>query len=71
MCGLKEQSIQKRLLSETTLPLDKALEIGVAIDAIELQGKDKEANVECIQKDRQTSQCSSNRSKRGQSFTCF
>ena len=57
VCGLRKENIQKRLLSETTLPLEKALEIAVAMemaakDAVELQGKSKEASIQYIQHDR-------------------
>ena len=44
VCGIRNTGIQKRLLSESTLPLEKAITISVAMemaakDAIELQGK--------------------------------
>lgn len=61
MC-FKEKNIQKRLLSEATLPLEKALEIAVAMemvakDANELQAKTKEAKIQNIPNDPKSSNC--------------
>ncbi|KAK3085126.1 hypothetical protein FSP39_024809 [Pinctada imbricata] len=57
VCGLKEDSIQKKLLSVADLTLAKALETAVAMemagkDAIELQRKQGEATVHKINKGR-------------------
>ena len=48
MCGLKQEHIQKRLLTESKLDLEKAIQTAVAMetasrDAFELQGK-RESN---------------------------
>jgi hypothetical protein len=48
-CGLKQEHIQKRLLAESKLKLEKAIQTAVAMetasrDALELQGKRERVN---------------------------
>ncbi|KAK3100621.1 hypothetical protein FSP39_022706 [Pinctada imbricata] len=50
VCGLRNEQIQKKLLSESDLTLDKATEIAIAMetaarDAVELQAKHQSASV--------------------------
>ena len=64
VCGLKAENIQKRLLSEAALTLEKALEISQAMetaakDAIELQSLQQEAAVHKFQKGRRQARPSS------------
>ena len=64
VCGLKAENIQKRLLSEAALTLEKALEISQAMetaakDATELQSLQQEAAVHTFQKGRRQARPSS------------
>ena len=59
MCGLKAETVQKRLLSEADLSLKKAVDIAVAMeivakDATELQSKQQEATVHKMSREKKT-----------------
>jgi len=79
VCGLTSESIQRKLLSEANLTLQKATEIATAMeaaakDATELQGKAKEAESQSVHKLRakkQYSKCCHCGRTNHQSFECF
>ena len=57
VCGLKQEHIQKRLLAESKLDLEKAIQTAVAMemasrDALELQGKRESVNKLLVHKQR-------------------
>ena len=75
VCGIRNTGIQKRLLSESTLPLEKAITISVAMemaakDAIELQGKLKEVRVNKITQAK-SSRVSHNNQSKARENACF
>ncbi len=70
------ENIQKRLLSETILSLEKALEISVAMemaakDTVELRGKNREVDVQQVKQDRKQNRPNLNEQKRQQTQSCF
>ena len=70
------ENIQKRLLSLTTLSLEKALEISVAMemvpkDAVKLQGENREVDVQQVQQDHRQNRPNLNKKKRQQTQSCF
>ncbi len=74
--GLEMENIQKRLLSLTTLSLEKALEISVAMemvakDAVELQWENREVDVQQVQQDCRQNWPNLNKQKRQQTQSCF
>ena len=76
VCGLRMENIQKRLLPETTLSLEKALEISVAMEmaakyAVELQGSTKEVGIQYVQQENKQSYQGSREQKRQQTQSCF
>ena len=76
VCGLKAENIQKRLLSEADLTLDRALEVAQAMetaakDATELQSLQNEAAVHKLKKGRGPSRPASKQSHPRKQKPCF
>ena len=76
VCGIRAENIQKRLLSEAALTLEKALEVAQAMetaakDATELQTTQHEAAVHKFQKGRRQSKASSKMNYQKMQKSCY
>ena len=76
VCGLRMENIHKRLLSEMTLSLEKALEISVAMematkDAVKLHGKNKEVGIQYVQQENKQNYQGSREQKHQQTQKMF